>query len=430
MTQPIATPYWWEDAPLPAPAPATFPARADVAVVGAGYAGLTAALTLARAGRSVVVLDRQRPGEGGSSRNGGITSGNIRLSRTTLERWLGRAAADRIDAEGHRARRFLSAMIAEEGIDCDFCLTGRFTGAMGPRDYDDLARSAEALARAGVESFAVPQAEQHRYVGSDFYRGGSVRMDIGGLHPAKLLTGLLRLAEGAGASVIDRCAVLGIEAERKGFRLRTERGEIVAGRVLVCTNAYTDGGLRYLRRRIVPVRSRIIVTEPLPAGVMAGLIPSGMMISETRELGYYYRPTPDGRRLLFGGRDGTTSGDPAGAIATLRAGLSQIFPQLDGAAISHSWFGNVAMHRDMIPRIFSNRGIDYATGFCGSGVVWAPWLGHHAAHAILGTDPEPSAFAFRPPRAVPLFDGRPWFMPVAMAWFRVQDAAHMRRNGR
>ncbi|TFL17157.1 NAD(P)/FAD-dependent oxidoreductase [Jannaschia formosa] len=426
-----ATPYWWEAAP-PRSLPQTpLPGRVDAAVVGAGYAGLSAALILARAGRSVTVFDAMRPGEGASSRNGGITSGNIRPGFAELSRRFGETTALAIEAEGKTAREFLWDMIRTEGLDCDFRLTGLFKGAIGFDQYDGMARTAETLVRRlGIEAYAVPHAEQHGHIGTDFYRGGTVRMDVGGLHPAKFHAELLRIALAAGVAVHGETRVTRISRDGEGFRIATGTGEVRARQVLVCTNGYTDGAAPYLRRRLIPVRSRIIATEELPPETMARLMPKGMMMGEMRQLGYYYRPSPDGRRILLGGRDTSRRGDPLEPTLRLRAGLAQLFPELSEVKLSHSWFGHVAMNRDMLPRLFEHDGVLYATGFCGSGVVWAPWVGSRAAHRMLGAEAGKSAFAFRPPAAVPLYNGDPWFMPAIIKSYALQDHLAMRRARR
>jgi len=432
-----STPYWWQAAPLPTLPEITLPAEVDALVVGAGYAGLAGALTLARAGRSVLVLDRQQAGEGASTRNGGITSGNIRPSFAELVRKFGETRARDIVTEGKDARDDLRRFIDAEQIDCDYQLTGRFAGVMTRAQYDQAARDAEQLTTTlGVEAYAVPSSEQHRYIGTDLYCGGTVRMDVGGLHPGKFYAGLLRVAQAAGVVVRDRTAVLAIERQTAGFRVRTEAGTVRAGQVLVCTNGYTDGFDTWLRRRIVPVRSRIIATDTLPAELMDRLLPARMMMSDTRQLHYYYRPSPDNTRILFGGRDGMVSGESDRPTAHLHSELARIFPELQSVPLAHSWYGYVAMHRDMIPRIFSRDGVVYATGFCGSGVVWARWLGTKAATRLLGdTDAGRSAFDFRPPKAVPFFRGTAWFMPAVFAALKRKDQrvlnarAHERRQG-
>ena len=283
----------------------------------------------------------------------------------------------------------------------------------------------------GIEAYAVPYAEQRKYIGTDVYRGGTVRMDIGGLHPAKFHSELLRVALASGLIVHGRTSVISIERDGSGFRVGTAAGAVQARQVLVCTNGYTDGAVPFLRRRLVPVRSRIIATEELAPEVMARLMPKRMMITENREVGFYYRPSPDGRRILLGGRDSSRVGDPVASKLLIRDGLVNLFPELKGVRLSHCWFGNVAMNRDMIARIFEKNGIVYATGFCGSGVVWAPWIGMHAAYKLMGNDERGrTAFDFRPPAFIPFYRGNPWFMPAFIHGYRMRDRIALWRASR
>lgn len=426
------TPYWWEASPLEPPPGQALPRKLDVLIVGAGYAGLSAGLVLARGGRSVAAFDAMNPGEGASTRNGGITSGSIRPDYSTIARRFGEEKALAIEAEGKAARDFLYDFIKTEKLECDFQLVGQFKGAFGYEQYETMARSADALAKKlRIESYAVPYAEQRNYVGTDFYRGGTVRMDIGGLHPAKFHAELLRVAFASGLTVHGRTRVISIERDGAEFRVVTSAGSVQARQVLVCTNGYTDDAVPFLRRRLVPVRSRIIATDELAPEVMARLMPKRMMMIEGRQLGFYYRPSPDGRRILLGGRDGSRAGDPVAPKLLLRKGLVNLFPELENVRLSHSWFGNVAMNRDMLPRIFEKDGVVYATGFCGSGVVWAPWIGMHAAYKLMGHDERArTAFDFRPPAFIPFYRGNPWFMPAMIQGYRMQDRIALLRARR
>jgi glycine/D-amino acid oxidase-like deaminating enzyme len=396
--------------------------RCDVVIVGAGYTGLSAGLTLARAGRHVQIFDRQRAGEGASTRNGGIASGNLAPSYRQMVRKFGQARATALQAEAKAAREDLAQFIDREDIDCEFRLTGRFTGAAMPSAYESLAREADLLRKTlGIEAHAIPRAEQKDVLGTAFYHGGLLRRDIGGLHPAKLHRGMLALAQKAGAVVHGETAVVGFTPNGRGFEVDTARGKVQAEHVIVGTNGYTNRVDSWLRRRLVPVRSRIIATAPLSNNLMAELMPRRVMCGETRRLHYYYRPSPDGTRILFGGRDGTIAGEPAWPTDSLRRALADIFPVLAGVDITHSWYGHVAMNRDMIPRIFSRSGTRYACGYCGSGVVWARWAGQKAAWQILGDERARSALDFRPPPAIPLFNGTAWFLPAVFAWLSLQD---------
>lgn len=422
-----STPFWWEAAPVRHTDVQPISPDIDVLIVGAGYTGLSAAITLARAGRRVEVFDRQRPGEGASSRNGGITSGNLRPGPSQLSRKFGEERARAILEEGKAAREDLYRFIREERVDCDFALSGRFVGALGPSQYEALARDAEYLSRTlGVEAFAVSPRDQQKYIGTEFYHGGNVRMDIGGLHPGKLHAEMMRLALAAGVVVHGETAVTGIKSDGDRHVVQTDRGIVRTRNVIVATNGYADAADKWLRRRIVPVRSRIIATEELEPAMMKRLMPGLMMCGDTRKLSYYYRPSPDGKRILFGGRDGTIAGEPTWPSDHLREQLALIFPELSGTAISHSWYGYVGMNRDMVPRIFTRKGKRYATGYCGSGVVWARWAGQKVALQILAEESGKSAFDFRPPKAVPFFRGHAWFMPVVYGWLSMKDRSAMR----
>lgn len=426
---PRNTPYWWDATPLPAIAPQPLPHSVDVAIVGGGYTGIAAAIELAAAGRSVAVFDKARLGEGASTRNGGMTSGSIRPSHAALTRTYGEARALAILHEGKEAREDLWRYLDEARIDCGFHLSGLFDGAMTAAEQEALDRKAELLNRVlGVEAYAVPKGEVAGVIGTTLYRSGMVRPDIGGLDPARLFAGMVAHASALGAGLYPETAVQAIEAEGVGFRLRLDRGTLRAGQVIECTNGYTDAADPWLRRRLVPVRSRIIATEPLAPEVMARLMPKRMMHGDMRKLSYYYRPSPDGQRILFGGRDGTTAGDPMAPTLHLRRELARIFPELAEVAITHSWFGNVAMNRHMIPKLFRRAGRVYATGYCGSGVVWARWLGKKAARMALNeAEGARSAFDLDAPPAIPLYRGKPWFIPAVFAWYAWQDRKTQRK---
>lgn len=417
-----ATPYWWDDCPLTTQPQVPVARSADVVIVGAGYTGLSAALTLARAGRGVHVFDRQKPGEGASSRNGGMASGSLRPGLAELTRKFGAERGRGILAEAKLAREDLARLISDYGIDCDFQMTGRFTGAADAAAYERLGSEADMLRREfGIDAHAVSRAEQKDILGTDLYHGGLMRTDIGGLHPAKFHRGLMQAAIEAGAVVHGETGVVAYERQGDGYLINTVRGPIAARSVIMATNGYTDGVDKWLRRRLVPVRSRIIATQPLSGNLMKELMPKGVMVGDTRRLHYYYRPSPDGTRILYGGRDGNVAGEGNGATQLLKRGLAQVFPILSDVELTHSWYGFVAMNRDMFPRVFTRNGTGYAVGYCGSGLVWAPWAGKKAALQLIDAEAGRSALDFRPPAAVPFYNGTPWFMPGVFAWMRFRD---------
>ena len=413
-------PYWWEAAEPEVTDGEPLPAKTDVVIVGGGYAGMGAAIPLARAGRRVAVLERDRPGDGASSRNGGITSGNLRRSFSWLTKAFGVQAARSLYMEQIAARADLYAFIENEEVACDFHLTGRFAGALSPKLIEDQKRESDVMYREiGIESLVVERADQHTEIGSDRYFGGIRRPDIGGVHPAKLCKEMRRLAQQSGAKIWGGTGVTGIVRNGTEFEVKTTKGEVRADHVIVATNGYTDKGLPWLRRRLVPVVSEMIATEPLDPELMKRLMPKKRMHSEIRRLGHYYRPSPDGTRILFGGR--RYDNDSAASRERLRQNMVKIFPELRDVGLTHHWFGFVAFPMDQLPKLAIHDGIHYASGFSGSGVVWARWMGQKAAYRILEREDGASAFEAYSIKAIPLYAGTPWFLPIMMRWYSLQD---------
>ncbi len=417
-------PFWWDDTPpKAAPYPKGFftsnKAHTDIAIIGAGYTGLSAAITLARAGLRVCVLEKHLIGEGASARNGGITSGNLRFSMAQLTRLLGPHRAQAMIDEAVLARADLSRFITEEKLDCDYQPCGRIVGLNTAFSADLIKKENEQFAaRYGIEPVYLTADEMADYTSSEIYNGGIFRPDIGGIHPAKLLHEMARLALEAGASILTHTALRSIKRVGAEFHLNTEQGQIHTQHLISATNGYTDAAQPWLRRRLVPVISEIIVTENLGCNQVRALMPKLTMFGESRELGFYYRPSPDGTRILLGGRRMHTKNNEA--KKRLHTALSAIYPQLKDVEIDHHWPGFVVFPFDQLPKLAVHDGIIYPTGFCGSGTVWARWLGHKAACMILGKDGQ-SAFSDLPMRTLPFYSGRPWFLPLAMHYYRLRD---------
>jgi len=412
-------PYWWDEAAPRAGNTASPPAQAEVVIIGAGLTGLAAALPLARAGKQVVVLDKMRIGEAASSRNGGITSGNLHLSRQQLIRRFGLSQADAVEAEAVAARANLAEMIRDENLSCGHQPSGRVIGYLRPIDADAMRLEADRMNhRYNIEMKVLDQQQMTEHTASQKYQAGVLRPDIGSIHPGQLLLGLADRVEQAGGAIITETAITRVQLQNSQFLVETHHGNITADHVIVATNGYTDKGLPWLRRRLIPVISEIIVTEDLGANRVRALMPKLNMFGEALHLGYYYRPTPDGRRVLLGGR--RYSQDPLISQRQLTAGLIGIFPDLGDVRITHHWSGPVAFPFDKLPKLVVNHGVIYAAGLCGSGTVWAPWLGKKAAAMILGEDSE-TIFAHQRMRSLPFYHGTPWFLPLTMQYYRLRD---------
>ena len=421
-------PYWWDDAPLPEPTRDPVAPDCDVAIVGAGYTGLSAARILAARGLSVQIFDKQRAGEGASSRNGGILSGTLRLGLGAVMHRFGYERGVALYREGVAARDYLAMTIRDEGIDCDYRMTGRFTGALNTADFEAMKREADLLnEHVRIPATVVEKPDLPGETGSTAYSGGMVRPDIGTFHPAKFHRGLLGIVRAAGGVVHGGTAVAGVAREGERFIVSTARGTVRAHHVVRATNGYTDTSDRWLRRRLVPVASRMIATEELPADLMARLLPKGRAMGESRHLYRYFRPSPDGRRILLGSREPPLTRDPRKAAEHVRRGLVEIYPELSEVGITHSWNGFVAFGRQQMPQIFERDGVHYACGYCGSGTVWAHWLGTKVAMRILGKSEGRSRLDTGLPGAIPLYEGRPWFLPAAIAWYGVKDRRKLRQ---
>ena len=422
-----ASPFWWEAWRPSADGSADLPARADVAIVGGGYGGLATALELRRAGTDVVVIEANEFGSGASSRNGGAVSGGINLGKGLS----GRRGADRDEIAREAAAMLgdaadslplLEEIIAREGIECCYERKGRFVGAYTPRHYDDLARKLDALNRgAGGEAYMLAKGRQHEEIASDFYYGGMVVRRSGKLHPALYCKGLLDACRRHGVTLCARTRVTRITRQPQGFRVRTERGEVAAREVVIATNGYTGDVTPALKRRVLPVASHIIATEELAPELAASLIPTGKTISDTPRVLTYYRMSPDGRRVLFGGRARFTQVGPQVSVPALHRMMARRFPQLARVRVTHAWTGNVAFTFDFLPHMGRHDGMHYMLGCNGSGVAMMTYLGTQTARKILGGANRVSALDERDFPTVPLYDGNPWFLPLVGGYYRLRD---------
>jgi glycine/D-amino acid oxidase-like deaminating enzyme len=402
------------------------PALADVAIVGAGYCGLAAARQLARRGRSVVVVERDPIGSGASTRNGGMVLPELKAGPTALEHKYGEVGR-RLYDDVNQAFDHVETLIGEEAIDCDYRRDGQLYLAHNRAHVAGLqAMAAEHGGPLGEPVYWVPPDELADEIGSTAFYGGVVLERSGGLHPAKYHAGLARLALDAGADVHDHTTALSLERRtggRGGFRLTTSRGAVEAEHVIVATNAYADGLVPWLRRRVVPVGSYIIATEVLDPELARQVSPRNRMLVDTKNFLSYWRLAPDGR-LLFGGRRSLAPATIPEARDFLYQSMVRIHPQLADVALEFAWGGNVALTIDRMPHFGrvpagEAEGAIFATGCNGSGVALNSWLGVRAAAVVEGRDAPP--YAEIPFAAVPLHAARSAYLPVVGQWFGWQD---------
>jgi glycine/D-amino acid oxidase-like deaminating enzyme len=416
------TPYWWDHVPRPQLPDAPLPRKVDVAIIGSGYTGLSAALQTVRGGRATLVLDAEEAGFGCSTRNGGQISTSIKPGFDALARRYGSERASGILQEGHNSLAWVSDFVAAERIDCDFRACGRFHAAHNPAQYETLARQVLApSAGPKVEAHVVTRAEQCNELGTDAYFGGVVYTRHASVDPGRFHQGMLERVREAGATVVARCPATGVQRDGKAFRVETAKGTVSATNVVVATNGYTGRLAPWLQRRVIPIGSYIIATEPLPRAAMARLMPKDRTVSDTRKVVYYYRASPDGQRILFGGRVSANETDPRNSGPLLHAELVRLFPELAGTRISHSWLGFIAYTFDELAHVGQRDGLFYAMGYCGSGVGMAPYLGMRIGQQVLGRREGATAFDGLAFPTRPFYRGNPWFLAPAITYYRWRD---------
>jgi glycine/D-amino acid oxidase-like deaminating enzyme len=350
-------------------------------------------------------------------------------------RWAGRKGPDlpSLARGALDSLTFTEDFIARNSIDCDYHRRGRLVCASTPRHYEAFARRAETLNRlfdGGAR--VVSRGEQLEEIGSDRFHGALVIERSGQLDPARYVAGLLRLCDAAGVSRHPRTPVMAIERAPGGFRVVTSAGTLACGAVVVATNAHS-ARLRAtdLGRRVIPVASHIIVTEPLAPELVARLLPKRRTGADSRRVLAYFRRTPDGERFLYGSRAAPFEVTPARAAAVLYRRMVASFPALAGARISHAWGCKVAFTLDALPHMGEIGGVHYVAGCNGNGVAMMTYLGNRIARRLLEPGNASCVFDRAEFPKVPLYDGRPWFLPAMAAGYRALDyldSLHVQRK--
>jgi glycine/D-amino acid oxidase-like deaminating enzyme len=333
---------------------------------------------------------------------------------------LGEERASRMFRLTLDAIAFLERLVAEEEISCDLVQCGAVTLAAKPGHLRGLEESGRFLQdRLGYATQLVGPREIQGEIGSTRYHGALV--DPGGrsLQPAKYVRGLAVAANRAGARLLEHTTVIGVRRASGGFEITTNRGPLRAREVLAATNGYTPPALAALRRRVIPIGSYQIATGQLAPEVTRRLVPRGRVFSDTKNLLYYFRLSPDGR-MVFGGRASFTPTPIRRSAAILKAGMQEVFPELAGARVEFAWSGKVAYPMDHLPHAGRLGGVHYAMGYCGHGVALATYLGSWMAEVIAGSGEMPDLGTTKF-RAIPLYNGVPWFLPFVGGYYRARD---------
>jgi glycine/D-amino acid oxidase-like deaminating enzyme len=415
-------PYWWKSTPRPLADKTTLPGKTDVLVIGSGYTGLQSALQTVQAGRHTTIIDAEDLGWGCSSRNGGQISGEIKPDFDQLKRRYGGGDAISLIREARTALDWLGEFVEAQQIDCDYQRCGRFVAAHSPRQFRKLLAQAEKQT-PGLEQALdiIEPSDQSNEIDSSYYHGGMIVDNHCSLDPAKYHSALLQKVQASGAETIDHCAAIHIETNKAGFRVTTSQGVIQTNELVIATNGYSGNLAPWQQRRVIPIGSYMLATEAMPLERAEKLMPKNRVFSDTRKIVVYFRRSPDGRSLIFGGRVSVYESNPIKSLPALRQEMLRIFPQLEDVKISHTWMGFVAYTFDELPHLGKKAGIHYAMGYCGSGICLASYLGHRLGQQLLGK--KEGATAFDEPRfqTRPFYTGNPWFLAPSVRYYQMID---------
>lgn len=417
------SPYWWEASPPWSSArDAALPAEVDVAIIGSGYTGMHAAVQTARAGLSTVVLDAESAGWGCSTRNGGQISTSVKLAWPALAKRYGETTATALRSEGQASLEYIQQFVKDEAIDCSMEVTGRFHGAHSVKAFNKL-RGEVGAEHPGdqINAYLVEPENLAQELGTSAYHGGIVYPHHASVDPGRYYAGLLDVAQTAGASVHTQCRVNSYNKTGKGFHLTTGKGALRANKVVVATNGHTGNLTPHLQRRVIPIGSYMIATEEIPQSLMQQLMPTNRVLTDSRKLVYYYRPSPDRKRIVFGGRVSLAENDPRLTGPRLHRELVKLFPELRDIRISHSWVGYVAYTFDTAMHAGEQDGVYHAMGYCGSGVGMASYLGMRIGRQVAYPDEARSVFTNLPFPTRPLYRGKPWFLAPSVMAYRILD---------
>ena len=402
------------------------PEKADVAVIGGGFTGLSAARALALRGASVVVLEADAVACEASGRNGGHVNNGLAVDYATVAARVGSQKASAWYRTYDDAVDTVERIIAEEGIDCDFARRGKLKLAASQAHYDQLVmRFAQLRREADSEVELVPPERIQGEVSSSRYVGGLLFKKSAQMHMGRFGRGLAEAAERRGAMIYDHTPVQRLQRlQGQNYRLHTSRGAVDAAQVLVATGATRHGAFSsfsFWRRRIVPIGSFIIVTQPLDPSLIERVLPKRRTYTTTETLHNYFRTTAD-NRLVFGGRARFAMSSPrsdAKSGVILQQQLAGIFPELAHVPIAYCWGGLVDMTQDRLPHAGEKDGLFYSMGYSGHGTQMSVHMGECMARVMAG-DAAANPWRDNGWPAIPGHFGPPWFLPAVGIYYTLK----------
>ena len=417
----------WRENAMPAPAPQILSgsATADIAIVGGGYTGLSAALRAIERGLKPVVLEAVEVGFGASGRNGGVVSTKFRVSLNDMAKRHGVAVARRMNQLGHDAMDCLEHYV--EAFDLEaagFLKSGNLRCAHNSHALAALTEEARTIRDTfgDIDLRVLDSEETAHETGSRGFVGGVLNSHAGVIHPLNYARGLAQAVRDGGGEIFERSMVESTSHAPAGIQLRTKHGTVSADRLILATNGYSDLSVATagIRKTIVPFRSAMVATEPLRAEFFDTLMPNARSYSETRRMMRWFRRVGD--RVLFGGRGAFGKSDSDAAFSALETAMKGLFPQLTDKSVTHRWSGLVAMSMDSLPQVgLVNPRTAFSLGYNGAGVAMATLLGRHAVDLVLGEAPDLGPLLRRRPEGIPFYFLREPAIRTVAGWYQFLD---------
>ncbi|HWT39280.1 MAG TPA: FAD-binding oxidoreductase [Paraburkholderia sp.] len=409
------------------PAPDTPPLREsatfDVAIVGAGFTGLSTALHLAERGVKVCVLDAAEPGWGASGRNGGQVIPGLKYDPDELVQRFGETAGNRLVEVVGGAADNVFDLIRKYGIECSAVRRGWIQPAPSPAMLETVTRRARQWEARGAKISLLDAAEVSRRLGTKSYIGGWIDHRAGSIQPLSYVRGLARAAQALGVAIHGRTLVSRLSRNEGRWRIETRGGATVdAQRVVIATNGYTGALWPGLRQSVMAANSFIVATRPLPPAVGDDILRGGEVASDSRRLLLYFRRDSTGR-LLMGGRGPFSEPRASGDWAHLERAVELMYPQLKGIGYEYRWAGRVAITADFLPHVHEPApGLSIALGYNGRGIAMATTVGKYLAAHLCEASRASFPFAVTPIRSIPFHGLQRFYITAGVAWYRLMDA--------
>lgn len=413
-------PYWYNTHSRPFSRNQSIAPDLDLLIVGAGYTGLSAACVAHDLGAKTAVVDAREAGNGASTRNGGMFGAHPKLSWDELSKKFNSETADKIFSEASEALYFVKDLIKREEISCDLKQTGRIQLAWTEKDFESQKQLVLAIkSKSNVDVAILKRHELKHEINTNRYYGAILFKEHCAIDPAKFHSGLTSSVLSRNIPIIENSPVISIIKEPGGHRVLFSEQDIFVKKVIVATNGYTANDFSWFKRRVVPIPSYIIATEDLPSDLIQRLAPGGRMMVETRAKNSYFRISPNGKKIIFGGRAAMKPIPLEIAAKRLKSSLEDIWPELNGCKLTHAWTGNTGYSFNHAPHVGTHKGIFYAMGFSGSGTVLAPYLGAKVAYHALEDSRGKTAYSKTVLKTSPLhFLKKPYFLSLVDFWFR------------